>query len=117
MPRPRIDLKAFRDDIERRIASNHTHKQIRSWLAGQGVIISKGTLQARYVAWETTRRTTTAGTNTPLIKAVEAAFHTTNHSNQTIADNITASGLHTTRNQVKEIRLRHSWRRRANNDD
>jgi hypothetical protein len=89
MPRPRIDLEAFRDDIERRIASNYTYKQIRSWLAGQGVIISKRTLQARCVAWETTRRTTTAGTNTPLIEAVEAAFHTTNHSDQTIADNIT----------------------------
>jgi hypothetical protein len=107
MSRPRKELDANRDEIERRIASNHTHKQIRSWLAGQGIIISKGTLQARCVAWETTRRTTTAGTNTTLIKAVKAAFHITNHNNQTIADNITASGLYTTRNQVKEIRLRH----------
>jgi hypothetical protein len=117
MPRPRVDLDTFRDEIERRIASNHTHKQIRSWLAGQGVIISKGTLQSRCVAWETTRRTTTAGTNTTLIEAVETAFHTTNYSDQTIADNITASGLYTTRNQVEEIRLKNGWRRRANDKD
>ena len=117
MPRPQINLDAYRDEIERRITSNHIHTQIRSWLAGEGIIISKGTLQSRYVAWETTRRTRMAGTNTTLIEAVETAFHTTNHSDQTIADNITASGLHTTRNQVEEIRLRHSWRRRANNNN
>jgi hypothetical protein len=92
MPRPRVDLDAFRDEIERRIASKHTHThtQIRSWLAGEGLTVSKGTLQSRCVAWETTRRTRTAGTNSTLIEAVESAFHTTNHSDQTIADNITA---------------------------
>ena len=113
MPRPRKDLDAFRDEIERRIASKHTHLQIRSWLAGEGLTISKGTLQSRCVAWEATRRTRTAGTNTTLIEAVETAFHTTDHNDQTIADNITATGLSTTRSQIKEIRLSHGWRRRA----
>jgi hypothetical protein len=46
--------------------------------------------------------TRTAGTNAVLIKAVERAFHTTNHSDQMIADNITAQGISTTRNQVEE---------------
>jgi hypothetical protein len=104
MPRPRKDLDAFRDEIERRVASKHTHRQIRSWLAGEGLVVSKGTLQSRCVAWEATRRTRTAGTNTTLIDAVETAFHTTGHSDQTIADNITATGLSTTHNQIKEIR-------------
>jgi hypothetical protein len=117
MPRPRKDLDAFRDEIERRIASKHTHRQIRSWLAGEGLIVSKGTLQSRCIAWEATRRTRTAGTNATLIEAVEIAFHTTDHSDQTIADNITTTGLPTTRNQIKEIRLNHGWRRRADNDD
>ena len=98
MPRPRKDLDAFRDKIERRIASKHTHNSIRSWLAGEGLIISKNTFSARCVAWEASRRTRTAGTSTALIEGVETAFHTTNHSDQTIADNITASGLPTTRN-------------------
>jgi hypothetical protein len=28
MPRPRVDLNAFRDEIERRITQKHTHRQI-----------------------------------------------------------------------------------------
>ena len=108
MPRPRKELDGYRDKIERRVASNHTHKQIRSWLAGEGIIISKGTLQSRCVAWETTCRTITVGTNTTLIETIEIVFYTTNHSDQIITDNITTSGLYTTCNQVEEIRLRHS---------
>jgi hypothetical protein len=34
-----------------------------------------------------------------------------------IADNITAQGISTTRNQVEEIRLKNGWRRRANNEE
>jgi hypothetical protein len=117
MPRPRIDLDAYRDEIERRIAQKHTHPQILSWLAGKDLIISKNTLSTRIAAWDASRRTRTAGTNTTLIEAVDIAFHTTNHDDQTITDNINAQGIPTTRNQVEEIRLRHGWRRRANNDD
>jgi hypothetical protein len=64
-----------------------------------------------------TRRTRTAGTNTTLIEAVESTFHTTNHSEQTIADNTTAQVSPQTRNQVEEIRLKNGWWRRANNED
>jgi hypothetical protein len=117
MPRPRVDLDTFRDEIERRIASKHTHRQIRSWLAEEGLTVSKGTLQSRCVAWETTRRTRTAGTNTTLIEAVESVFHTTNHGDRTIADSVAAQGIPTTCNQVGEIRLKNGWRRRANNED
>jgi hypothetical protein len=117
MPRPRIDLKAFRDKIERRVAQKHTHYKILSWLAGKGLIVSKNTLSTRIMAWDVSRRTRTVGTNTTLIEAVEIAFYTTNHNDQTIADNINAQGIPTTRNQVEKIRLRHGWRRRANNDD
>jgi hypothetical protein len=107
MPRPRIDLDTYRDEIERRIAQKHTHPQILSWLAGKGIIINKNTFSSRIIDWDTSRRTRTAGTNTTLIEAVEIVFHTTNYNNQTIADNINAQGIPTTRNQVEEIRLRH----------
>ena len=50
------------------------------------------------------------------MSAIEAAFHTTHHDDEVIAQNITAQGLPTTRNQVREIRLAHSWRRRNDND-
>jgi hypothetical protein len=117
MPRPRIDLDAYSDEIERRIAQKHTHPQILSWLAGKGVIISKNTFSSRIVDWDASRRTRTAGTNTTLIEAVEIAFYTTNHNDQTIIDNVNAQGIPITCNQVEEMRLRHDWRRRANNDD
>jgi hypothetical protein len=117
MPHPRADLNAFRDEIKRRIAQKHTHRQILNWLAGNGLIISKNTLSSRVMAWNTSRRIRTAGTNTTLIEAIKIAFHTTNHNDQTITDNITTQGIPTTRNQVERIRLKHSWQRRANNDD
>jgi hypothetical protein len=85
-------------------ASTHTAR-IRSSLAGEGLIVSKGTLQSRCVAWEATPRTRTAGTNTTLIEAMETAFHTTDHRDQTIADNIAATGLPTTHNQIKDINI------------
>jgi DNA-directed RNA polymerase specialized sigma54-like protein len=101
MPRPRVDLDPWRDEIERRIAQKHTHRQILGWLAGEGVVVSKNTFSSQMVAWDASRRTRTAGTNAMLIEAVEREFHTTNHSDQMIADNITAQGISTTRNQVE----------------
>jgi hypothetical protein len=52
-----------------------------------------------------------------LVSAIETAFHTTQHDDEIIARNVTAQGIPTTRNQVKEeIRLANNWRRRGNND-
>jgi hypothetical protein len=51
-----------------------------------------------------------------LVSAIDAAFHTTYHNDQTIADNIAGQGITTTRNQVEEVRLAHGWRRRGGND-
>jgi hypothetical protein len=116
MPRPRKDLDQFRDDILRRIDDKHTHNEIRSWLAGQGLSVSKNTLSTRCVEWEA-NRTKIASSDTALVSAVNTAFHTTQHNNETIADNITASGISTTHRQVKRIRLAHGWRRRGDTDD
>jgi hypothetical protein len=52
-----------------------------------------------------------------LVSAVDAAFHTSQHNDQTIANTLSATGLATTQRQVKRIRLANGWRRRANNDD
>ena len=56
------------------------------------------------MAWEAPRRTKTAGIRTALIEAAETAFYTIDHGDQMIANNITATGLSTTHNQIKEIR-------------
>jgi hypothetical protein len=117
MPRSAIGLEGFRDEIERRIALRHTHRQILSWLAGNGLIISKNTLSSRVMAWNASRRTRTAANTPALVAAINTAFYTTSHNDVAIAENITAQGIPTTPNQVEEIRLNHGWRRRANNDD
>ena len=104
MPRPRKNLDQFREEIERRIANHETQTQIRSWLARNGLIVSKNTLSARVVAWEASRSTRTAPSEPALVSAVEAAFHTTHHDDGEIAATITAQDLSTTRNQVKELR-------------
>jgi hypothetical protein len=72
MPRPRINLDTFRDEIERRIVDKHTQNQIRRWLASQGVAVSENTLSARCLEWEATRRTKTA-----LVAAGSASFRLT----------------------------------------
>jgi hypothetical protein len=117
MPRPRKNLDDFRDEIEQRIANKHTQVQILSWLASQGVSVSRNTLSSRCATWEASRHTRTAVSDIGLISKIDTAYHTTHHSDQTIADNISGSGTPTTRNQVKRIRLAHDWRRRGDNDD
>lgn len=44
-------------------------------------------------------------------------FHATQHNDPTIAQKITSQGIPTTQNQVKDIRLAHGWRRRANDNE
>jgi hypothetical protein len=61
MPRPQKTLDQFQAQIELRVASGQTHKEIRSWLATQGVRVSKNTLSTRCVAWSATRRSGTYG--------------------------------------------------------
>jgi hypothetical protein len=93
MPRPRKDLNEFRAEIEARIAGGDTLKQIRRWLAAQDIKISRNTLSARCTAWEASRHSRTAASEPALVSAVEAAFHTTPHDDETIACNINAQGL------------------------
>lgn len=66
--------------------------------------------------WDASRRTSTSANNPALISAIEVAFNTTQHSDEKIAQNITASGIFTSLNQVDEIRFANGWRRRAFDD-
>jgi hypothetical protein len=117
MPRPRKDLDEFQAEIELRIASGQTRKEICSYLATEGLRVSKNTLSTRCVAWKAIRHSKTSVSEPALVSAVETAFHTTHHNDETIARNITTQGIPTTQSQVKKVRLAHGWRRRANNDD
>jgi hypothetical protein len=106
MPRARKDLAEFRDEILRRISEDQTKTQIRTWLAGQGLIVSRNTLSTRCTEWEA-NKTIIPSSDAALVTAVGTAFHTTDHNNDVIADNISSSGLPITHRQVKRIRLFH----------
>jgi hypothetical protein len=91
-------------------------KDVCQWLAAKGVQISKNTLSTRVIEWQG-KATNTASKDPTLVSAVSTAFHTTLHDDQTIADNITASGTSTTHRQVKRIRLAQGLRRRRDGND
>ena len=69
----------------------------------EGVSIGKTAFSEQVLSWGINRSTTIPATNSALISAIETAFHTTQHDDQMIAQNITTSGIPTTQNQVKEI--------------
>lgn len=86
-------------------------------LSSRGITVSKSTLQSRIIAWDVSRQTKTSVDDPELISAINVIFHATQHDDEIIARDITSQGIHTTSNQVKEIRLAHGWRRRAYNDE
>ena len=107
MPHPLINLDSFQSEIERRIAAGESQNQIRKWLATQGISISKNFFSSRIVTWKASRSITTSSTNSALVSAIKTAFHTTQHNDETIAQNIISQSIFTTHNQVKVIRLAH----------
>jgi hypothetical protein len=88
-------------EIELRVVSGQTHKEIRSWLATQGIRVSKNALSTRCVAWSATRRSGTSVSERMLVAAVETGFHTTQHDDETIARNINAQVIPVTQSQIK----------------
>ena len=116
MPAPQMDLDPFKAEIQDRIAAGESQKDVRRWLAAKGVQIHRNTLSTRLLEWQGTS-TQVPSIDATLVAEVDSAFHTTHHDDQTIADNIAASGIPTTHRQVKRIRLTQGWRRRGNTDD
>ena len=118
MPTPEIDLDPFKAEMQNRIAAGESQKDVRRWLAAKGVQIHRNTLSTRLQEWQwTPTQVQVPSIDATLVAEVDSAFHTTHHDDQTIADNIAASGIPTTHRQVKRIRLTQGWRRRGNTDD
>lgn len=115
MPRPSINLDEYRDEIKRQVSIGQTQSQIRAWLARNGVTLSKNTLSSCLIAWGASQSTRADPNDPSLINAIQAAFHTTRHNDETIANNLQAQRFDTTTNQVREIRIAQNLRRR--NDD
>ncbi len=113
MPRVAINLEIYQLEIKLRIDAGITQSKIREWLLTKGISISKKAFSRQIVHWEASRLTHTSPDNPALLSAIQLAINTTQHSDQKIANNITDSGIFTTRNQVEEIRLAQGWRRRG----
>lgn len=113
MPRVAIKLEIYQPEIKLRIDAGITQSKIRECLLTKGISISKNAFSRQIVYWEASRRTHTSPDNPALLSAIRLAINTTQHSDQKIANNITDSGIFTTRNQVEEIRLAKGWHRRG----
>lgn len=117
MPVPSIKSDLFQKEIELQLAAGNTQSQVREWLSSRGISVSKNTLQRRIIAWDVGRQTKTSVDDPELLLAINIMFHATQHDDETITRDITSQGIHSTSNQVKEIRLAHGWRRRAYDDE
>jgi hypothetical protein len=108
MPNNAIDLGPHREEIERRILiQKQSQKEILSWLAGRGIICTRMTLSRYCKSWGVRKNTTSSATDPALLEGIRLAFDTTFDNDETIAKKLAAQGIHTTRNQVEKIRLKH----------
>ena len=56
MPRPEVNLDRLRPEIEQRIIlRKQSHKEVLAWLAIQGIVINRKTLQRRIIQWGISR--------------------------------------------------------------
>src|SRR2546423_6533089 len=113
MPRLAIDLDRFRDEIERRVlVQKQPHRDIVKWLAEQGCQTTTQTLVRRCRLWGASRRPKVSSDDPALIAAIREQFSNTFDNDTTISRTLNARGIHTSRNQVNAIRLKHGWHRR-----
>jgi hypothetical protein len=117
MPRPRIDIDRFRDEIERRVmVQKQRHKDIVKWLAEQGCSTTQQTLLRRCRDWGASRRPTVTSDDPALIAAIQEQFSSTFDNDTTISSTLNARGIHTSPNQVNEIRHKHGLHRRTRDE-
>jgi hypothetical protein len=117
MPRPRIDIDRFRDEIERRImVEKQRHKDIIKWLAEQGCTTTKQTLLRRCRGWGASRRPTVSSDDPALIAAIQEQFSSTVDNDTKISNTLNVRGIRTSPNQVNEIRHKHGLHRRIRDE-
>jgi hypothetical protein len=117
MPRPPIDIDRFRVEIERRVLiEKQRHKDIVKWLEKQGCTITQQTLLRRCRDWGASRRPTVSSNDPVLIAAILEQFSTTFDNDTTISNTLNARGIHTSPNQVNDIRHKHGLHRRTRDE-
>ena len=91
------------------------HRDIVKWLAEQGCQTTTQTLLRRCRGWGATRRPAVSSDDPALTAAIHEQYASTFDNDATISKTLIAQGIHTSRNQVNEIRIKHGWHRRSNN--
>lgn len=111
MAPPAINIDAFRGELETRVSKHQTQNEILGWLRNdKGVVISRNTLSNRINIWKSSRYSRTEDSNPLLLTAIKSKFKDTHNNDTEIATSISSQGLHTTKRQVKRLRLAHDMR-------
>ena len=64
-----------------------------------------------------TRRSTSLPSDSALLEVIQNAFNTTFDDDDIITKKLGTQDIHTTASQIKQLRLKHGWRRRAANTE
>ena len=72
--------------------------------------MNRKTLSRRLKDWNASRYTQLSSIKPILVPAIDAAFHTTQDNDDTIARNLTDQGMSISSREVKKIRLENDWR-------
>ena len=89
MPRPEVNLDHLRPEIEQRIIlRKQSHKEVLAWLATQGIVINRKTLQRRIIQWGISRHGPAA--HETAVASVENAFRYTTKDDTAIARDLNA---------------------------
>jgi hypothetical protein len=116
MPRPEVNLDHLRPEIEQRIIlRKQSHKEVLAWLATQGIVINRKTLQRRIIQWGISRHGPAA--HETAVASVENAFRYTTKDDTAIARDLNAQGIQSTARQVQNLRLGKGWLHKAANGD
>ena len=120
MPRPKVDLSAWQNDIKQRITQGQSQHDILLWLAKEGIKVSRGTLRAILRLWGTESdrsRLRTSRQDSSLPIAIHNLWSQQQLDDTQIVETLTARGIALSTRQVRDIRLEHKWHRRNDNPE
>ena len=116
MPRPRIEIDEFREEIGQRLFDKQTHAQIAQALEEkEGISITARFIKDRCKEWGLSYRGLSS--NATVLASISQEFHTTTNNDESIASTLNAHGLPISSRQVEAGRLSNGWRHCASNDE
>src|SRR5438045_8558937 len=108
MPRPEVNLDHLRPEIEQRIIlRKQSHKEVLAWLATQGIVINRKTLQRRIIQWGISRHGSAA--HETAVASGESALRYTQKDETASARDLNAEGRKSKARTVPSIRMGKGW--------